>query len=193
MWREEGDALDVDRALAGNWDTAYRSTIREWNPGVSCVTLNVAWGGNCNLTAEQLFWSGAVMVAISDILESAGFSTRINASSRLWFGDYGGKKYSLNTIVVKDHGEPLRVDALAGIVCHAGVWRSYGFMGICQAPWNVGYGLGHCIDGWDEISKVMAECGVVSDPCTINVSDCYNQSCAMAEINKLIKHFNPGE
>ena len=57
-WMDEGDGLDIDRALAGQWDVAYRSTRREFSSGSNCVTLNVGWGGNCDMTSEQLFWSG---------------------------------------------------------------------------------------------------------------------------------------
>jgi hypothetical protein len=46
VWGSEGASLNVDRALAGDWDNAYRSTVRELRDGQStCVTLVAGWGG----------------------------------------------------------------------------------------------------------------------------------------------------
>jgi hypothetical protein len=191
-WLAEGDSLDVDRALAGNWDYAYRGTIREWSAGVSCVTLNIGWGGNCNRTSEELFWSGAVMLCLSDILEGAGFSTKINAVIKLRiFENWSKQRYSLNTVTVKDHGEPMRVDALAGVVCHAGIFRTYGFRTICNAPWDVSSGLGQVSDGWEEMNRIIEESGFKPDPNTINVNDCYSREDAIREVTRILKGFNP--
>lgn len=185
VWADEGDTLCVDRALQGNWDFAYRTTRREHIVS-PCITFNVGFGGNCFLTAEQLFWSGATMIALSDICESAGYSTRINACCK---SSYYGNKYSLMNIIVKNFGEPLRPDAMASVVSAAGIFRSYGFRGICAAPFDVGSGLGRCIE-WDEITPVLKEVGYSLEENTINVKDCYTKEAAIAEITRITKSFD---
>ena len=61
-WAAVGESLDVDRAMRGEWDRAWRGSRREQVVGSNkCVTLNVGWGGNSHRSADELFWSGACM------------------------------------------------------------------------------------------------------------------------------------
>jgi hypothetical protein len=181
VWSGEGD-LDVDRAINGDWDTAYRTTMREEVVGSQvCVCLVAAWGGNCEKTAEQLFWSGACMLVLSDVLEGAGYSTRLDAVSK---SRHHGN-IALNIITMKDYGEPLRVDSLAGVVCHAGIFRSFGFRGLCDAPWNVGPGLGSMID-WDTADHMLKGSSYQPEPNTIRVNDCYTKEAAKNEISRIL-------
>ena len=183
VWCENGADLDVDRALAGQWDTAYRSMVTELSPGGSqCVTLNAAWGGNCNLTSDQLFWSGACMLVVSDILENAGYSVRLNAINKISF--YTGK-FMLNSIIIKDHGEPLRVDALASITAHAGIFRTYGFRCIAQAPFDIGRGFGRSED-WSTTNPILNRYGQGFESNNIQINDCYSQQAAISEIKRII-------
>jgi hypothetical protein len=57
-WADDGDTLDPDRALAGQWDVAYRKASRRFMTGSTVINLYCAWGGNAHLSQEQLFWPG---------------------------------------------------------------------------------------------------------------------------------------
>jgi hypothetical protein len=182
-WSHDGSSLSVDRALAGQWDRAFRSTERELSDGSStCVTLVAGWGGNCNRTSEELFWSGAVMLVLCDLIEEAGQSVKLCAVAK---GQVPNGNTIINSVVVKDHGEPLRIDALAGIVCHAGIFRSFGFRAVASSPWDVGYGLGRSVE-WAEADRHLKATTYLKDEGTIRVSDCYSRTSAIAEIKRVV-------
>lgn len=142
VWADDGDDLDVDRALAGQWDSAYRTARRAWSQSPTVVEIVAAWGGNCDRSAEELLWSGAAMAVATDILENAGYSVRLTAAITS-VESYGEEKALVqHRIAIKDAGETLRADAIAGVVCHAGVFRTLGFRVILSTPTRLGEGLG---------------------------------------------------
>ncbi len=187
-WGAVGHTLNVDRAMAGQWDHAWRSTRREQVVGGNkCITLTVGWGGNCHRTAEQLFWSGATMLVLADILTTAGYSVRINAVCKVK-SNAERSKLGMHRVVIKDHGEPLRPDALAGIVCHAGIFRTYGFLAFCHAPWNIGWGHGRMVQ-WKDAQKTIERTPDWYDDNEIVVGDCYSKAEAIAEATKVLTRF----
>lgn len=186
VWADDGHTLDVDRAIAGDWDNAYRTVRRTWGKGPQTVDLVVAWGGNCTMTPEQLFWCGATMLVISDILEDASYSVRLTAA--LPMGAGGTDEMSLHKMLIKDHGDPLTIDALAGTLCHAGVFRSLGFAQICWAPWDVGPGLGfvRSLREWNR--KMMGtEHEIVEGDGTVMVGHAYSEGDAKREIIRVVR------
>jgi hypothetical protein len=136
-WDETGSELHLDRALAGDWDKAWRNT----GPHVSTprvVSLGCTFGGNANVTAEQMFWTGAQMIVAADLLENAGYAVEvrglINWAPRMV--SPGDCRTSLVDVRVKMAGQPMRPDAVAAVFAHAGVFRSFGFaLGACM-PWK---------------------------------------------------------
>lgn len=124
-WGEDGDSLCVDRALRGDWDVAFQSSALLRTNGTRIVTIAGAFGGNCNRTAEQLFWNGIQIAVVSDLLESAGYQCEIvGIANALHFQD---SVFGANCIVAKRAGEPLRVDQIASVFAHAGVFRTFVF------------------------------------------------------------------
>lgn len=181
-WMDDGDDLDVDRAMAGQWDTAYRMAKRDWASGTPIVNLECSWGGNCHQSAEQLFWSGAAMLVLTDILEDAGYSVRLVAVAINGKGD----NCHLSRIVVKDAGETLRIDALAGVFCHAGVFRTYGFHTFTRAPWDIGSGLGR-MESWDYADQY--------EPCppgTYRLDASFDMGAAAHNLKKALKDLQSG-
>lgn len=159
VWGDEGDELSVERALDGNWDLAYRTMSRVRTYGSKIVSLGGQFGGNCDKSADQLFWSGAQIVVAAELLEMAGYQCEVRGlhCNMFWEGD-GAQ--SVIEFRAKEAGDPLRLDAIASIFAHAGVFRTYGFMAICRMPWNVGSGLGRTMEGAEAdalIEKVVAE------------------------------------
>jgi len=139
---ETGEALITERALFGDWETAWRRQTRVRTYGSKIVTLVASFGGNCDKSAEELFWSGAQLVVAIDLLEQAGYRVEAHAVS---CGEYYAddpRGLGVVDVTVKAAEEPLRIDALMSLTSHAGVFRTYGFMAICRMPWHVGLGLG---------------------------------------------------
>jgi len=58
-WADDGDEVSKDRLNGGQVDSCWRTTRRELSQGPEVVTIETNWGGNANVTAEQLFWQGA--------------------------------------------------------------------------------------------------------------------------------------
>lgn len=76
---EEGDDLDVDRWLDGE-TTCWGGMVRSERP-VRVLRLYVNVGGNCDRSEDELAIPGAVAVAMSKALESAGVKTEIWGAS----------------------------------------------------------------------------------------------------------------
>lgn len=146
-WSNDGSEVNIDRAMAGNWDNAWRSTKKINVAGSrQFINITVCWGGNCNLSAEELFWTGASATTICDALESMGHRCKITA---IHMGEHynrdGGNYKSALRINIKEYNEPLRINSVAGILCHAGIFRTLGFHAILQHDFDVGYGLGRSL------------------------------------------------
>ncbi len=144
-WKDEGDELCPDRLHAGKLDVAWSGPERN-SPGVfgNAVNIGIQFGGNCSLSAEQLFWNGAAGLVIADALSSQGYQVSIVGLSGVEVCDTSD--LSLNVIVLKDFGEHLSVDSLASVVCHAGVFRTFGFMTRFASPIRLSGGLGRSTD-----------------------------------------------
>lgn len=182
VWRDEGDEIRLDTAMAGNWDTAWRSTRREWVPGKTTVTIVTGWGGHAGLNSEQLFWQGAAAVMLSDALESAGYSVRIVAGFTL--DGIGGR--GVIFVTIKDESEPLRVDAAASLMCHAGIFRAYAWRAACFLPFRLGYGHGSPTTDWPS-SRVeeLKRAGAWFDD-AITIGTIYSQDGCLRELNKVL-------
>lgn len=142
---ETGDELVIDAALQGNWEHAWVSSVRTWTDGPASIDVYAEFGGNADCSSEQLFWSGAAAAVASDILEDAGYSTRIVGVSvcRAGARDYA---FQYAQILLKDFDEPLRRDVVASVLCHAAVFRTYGFrMLSCHPAYLDPEGLGHMV------------------------------------------------
>lgn len=105
------------------------------------VTVNVNWGGLVSVSADQLFWQGAAACALADSLEESGYRVRIIAHN--WSRVV--KRADLRMlvrVVVKDFDEPMRLDAMAAVLAHAGIYRTFGFMAKQQSRLPVDSGHG---------------------------------------------------
>lgn len=189
-WADDGDDLDVDKALAGDWDTAYRVCKREITSGSSTLELIVPWGGNCFATVDELFWGGAVAVVLTDILENAGYSVRL-VSVCVDLVHCGGLQVS--RVVVKEAGEALRLDESASALCHAGVFRTLGFKQVISAPWPVDTGLGSIQSLGTFASELTAINEYPDDKTGIVLPQIYDRSKALTTIKDVLTKITGGQ
>ncbi len=138
-WSEEGDELHVERAVRGDWDLAWRSTRRTEVRGPAVVEIAVSWANSGSVDAQEAFWTGAAALVVTDLLETAGYTVRICAYK---INQHGYGNIGIHKIVVKEAGEPLQLDYLASLLCHVGVYRTYGFRTVMDVPFRVESGLG---------------------------------------------------
>jgi hypothetical protein len=137
---DDGDELRVDQALRGEWHNAWRSTRREWSPGPAHVTVFASFGGHCMRDDDELFWAGAAALIVTDRLEAAGYAVRLIGSRPLT--SYSDTRALRADVVLKETNEPLQIDALASVVCHTGVFRSFGFAAMSAIPAQLDASLG---------------------------------------------------
>ncbi len=185
-WRNEGAELGIDRALAGQWDSAWRDTRREWSAGSSTVDLIAMFGGSANQDSESMFWNGAAACVITNVLESAGYATSITGCF-LHSREYRGEGTLGRTdIIIKGSDETLRIDALASLICHAGIFRTYVFQALLSLPFRLNEGLGPAVYQWqDSHVERMRAAGELSDGAIV-LKTCYSQYEATREINRVL-------
>ncbi len=138
-WADDGSELNLDRALAGSWENAWRNTERRAGNAPRILSLACAFGASAMISHEKLFWNAAQMIVAADLLENAGYAVELRAIENT--GVENGK-YALIDILVKAADQPLRPDAIAAVFGHAGVYRTLGFATTMTSPFDNGWGLG---------------------------------------------------
>jgi hypothetical protein len=191
-WGEQGEELDADRAMRGEWDNAWRDTVKKRVQGASnIVTLAAPFGGNAHQSAESLFWCGAQMIAVTDILESSGYQVEVIAlaNTRNHSYDDGKAVMSLLACRVKQAGEPMRPDAMASLFAHAGIFRTYIFEALLRQPCKVPDNLGSAQQSVAELTVATnraAERGWLP-PVDVIVGEAYNRDAAIKNIVATLK------
>lgn len=148
MWGSEGDSLDAERALAGDWDVAYQRSVRRVTAGHVITTIGAQFGGHAGRSAQELFWTGAQLVAAADVLEAAGYRVEAHAINVCKYGSsYPREDTGVLDLVTKRSDEPMRPDLLMAAVANADIYRSFGFTAKCYFPadWYV-YGMGSTVE-----------------------------------------------
>ena len=139
-WAENGDEVCKDRLQAGQIDRCWRTMRRAPFVAPQTVAIETTWGGHYGQTAEELFWQGAAAAVLTDILEEAGYRVELYATR---VSERGGHRHCTR-VKVKEADMPMRLDGVAAVLCHAGIFRTFGFLCIEQAEFDVGdWGHGH--------------------------------------------------
>jgi hypothetical protein len=182
VWGEEGDRIDWERGLSGDYDTMWGRCRRRRTSVPRMVSLATSFGGNCHRSAEELFWSGAQMVVTAELLQAAGYQVEVRGISGNDGTAHGRRQVmGIVDITAKGYDDPLRLDMLAAVFSHAGVFRTYGFQCYVRLPWAIGYGLGHAVDNpWEQV-KQCAELGWLR-PVDVFVPAAFNQESAIKNI-----------
>jgi hypothetical protein len=186
-WSDQGDELDRDRVLSGNLDLAWRRTQRRQAAAPQTVSVAMPWVHSAAVNADQLFWGGTAMLAVADLLESAGYSVELTALNAVHTNDGW---LTATHVMVKGAGEPLRPDAVAGVFCHAGTYRYYGICSVGGAPGRHNSGWGRVGSCRDEAQK-LADAGLVEMPQLI-WSGVYSESAAVRVVEEAVKAVQDG-
>lgn len=187
-WAEDGDEVDRDRVLSGDLDHSWRSSRREAVDAPRTISIETNWGGNCHLTAEQLFWQGAMAAALADRLEDAGYRVEIYADNYVHHSRGAKTGHSLTRVRIKEAESPLRPDVLAAALCHAGIFRTFGILAIEQSPYRVTTQHGHCRELGSREMELLIAAGVM-DRDSILLPMANSEDEAVAGIKRAIEKF----
>lgn len=135
------------------------------------------------MSAEQLRWSAAAMLALSDVLEEAGYNTELFAS--YYISD------TVCHVRVKRAGEGLAPDAVMAIVGHAGIFRCYGIGAMNGQRAHVGYGWGQIKDCAPGI-ELAASLGAI-DPVEIILPHIFDKASAEKQARKVLAMMDEGQ
>ena len=104
---EQTGEVDVDRAMAGEYDY-MRTHRRESSKGSQNLSIVCNVGGLSNVTSQEMWWRAAAIIAVIDVLESAGFSVELWAWNRAEW-TYPNKRDSdvMQAVRIKECGEML--------------------------------------------------------------------------------------
>ena len=151
-WGDEGDEYSRERLLDGHFDSAWRSSGSRFAVANPILTIAINWGGNSNLTQDELFWSGAAAIALIQILEGAGYQTNLYAYAGNQYGHdlpsigktkfpYGREGRIAMSICLKRSGEFVRPDMLMAALAGPS-FRTYGFRMLASGKYRTDQGLG---------------------------------------------------
>lgn len=187
---DQGDDLVIDRAMRGDWDQAWRTSRREQTSGPQTIELFTLYGGACSLDADEIFYKGAVATVVADALENAGYSVRLVASF-MHRDTSKSSRVGRSDIILKEASEPLRIDGVASVLCHAGIFRSYGFRVLMALPFELNSALGPAIYDWPNEIEKMRAAGEWNDGC-IAVNPVTTRYGATCEIARILQSVNAG-
>lgn len=139
-WGEDGEDISVERALNGEWDTAFLDMPRVRTNGSKIVTIAGSVGGDCMRGSDELFWNGLQLMVVSDMLEAAGYQTEVWGINLC---RQGGVRRTLIAARAKIAGEPMRLDTMASIFAHAAVFRTFFFSAMARAATPINHGFGY--------------------------------------------------
>ncbi len=184
-WSDDGDEVCNDRLRSGQLDTCWRGSHRQTSAGPTLVTVNVNWGGLRNVSPEQMFWQGAAACALVDALEEAGYRVRVIANNWSVVVRQANLK-ALIRVVIKDFSEPQQPDAMAAVLAHAGIYRTFGFMAKEQVRLHVGTSHGHTLGITRELLEALNDGSEQS----LILDKAYSREAAVVALKKVVGSLN---
>ena len=163
-FRDAGDELRVDAALAGQWERAFETRRKMATRTPSVLSIGCAFGGNIATSHDEIFWCGVQMAAIADLLEGAGWRVELRAVKLNVWPSKSRECQVMQDWRVKQADQPLRWDTTLALLGHAGVYRTFGWWGNTLAADVVPAGGGHVQTGenFTRRVKVLADAGVTA-------------------------------
>lgn len=188
IWSDNGDEIDRDRIYSGQIEVAWRTTKRKPQRAPQVISIAVPWGDNCGTGNEEMFWPAAAAIALTDLLEKAGYSVDLRAISVGHHYD-DGSHYTGLEITVKHPNEPLRPDAVAAVF-HAGSFRYFGIPAIAGTPNPINDGYGSC-QGLENGMPILTA-AKLTDPAHLALKHVYSGDAAKTEVLRQLKLLESG-
>lgn len=192
VWSDDGSDYDFDR-LQDFHDrpaSARKRTVRT-DPGT--VHLVASFGGSAGTSDEALSWAGAPCLAVARALLDAGYSVSVDACFATEYHDRA------QGIVVRlvEAGTSFEVDdaALAGVVCHAGTFRTCGFTAHILNEPSLSSSLGFCAVNPARVYQASAQAGFLPEV-TWAFDPTFNRDAALRSardaLRAIVEKIDPG-
>lgn len=179
VYRDAGDTVRVESALAGDWDRAFETRAKRQSSAPSALSICCAFGGAGVVSHDEFFWNGVQMIVLTDLLEGQGWRVELRAVKVNQYVD----STHVQDITVKSSDQPLRQDLAMALFGHAGVYRVYGWAGNLHSVFTVPHNLGRILVD-DKLVKALgsaSDAGLVH-PASLVVPQAYNRDAVMQNI-----------
>lgn len=180
---DTGDEVDISRAMAGQWDQAFRTTRRVWTSGSNVVEIYTRMGGASYRGADELFYRGAAGVVLTDILENAGYRVRLVATHVAASTGGGAAQVCRVDYPLKEADQPLSLDLVAAVACKASTARALSLRARETLPFNNldGHGSSEAYG----LLEQLADAGEGFPEGSIVLgSNCFDERACVAEIRR---------
>lgn len=131
-WSQDGDEISYERLQLGQ--DPWLSSHRQLRSSCGLVEVVSSWGLSCDATLDQLKWSGAAALALTDLLEKADYSVEL----ALVTGMRGPDGAAMVRIDLKHMGQLIDLEQLAAIACYPPAYRIYGLAAFQLGPISSG-------------------------------------------------------
>lgn len=122
---DQGDELDIHSVYRGSLDRAWTRRRRLNTRSRMSVRLVATIGGSNMQKHEEMFWRGAAVAKLAELLEESGYRVELVGAHQQFVDGHDTSTYS--TFIVKDAASPLDLEQVAGVLCNAGFARTWGF------------------------------------------------------------------
>lgn len=190
-WSDQGDSVDMGRVYSGNLDKAWRSSPRRRERAPRVISIDVDVGQNCGVDADDLFWSGAAAVALTDALEDAGYRVELYATTTTHFGRKGKNHVGLSRFLAKRAQERVNPALTAAMVALPATFRWYHLMSWLKHPFHVGFGFGRSGTVGPALEKAMLE-GIV-EGAEVSLENSLTEEAAVEEVTTAIDRLTRAE
>jgi hypothetical protein len=183
-WQDQGCEVDITRVWSGQLDQAWRGRSRAVTQAPRILAVDVEIGGNKDTNEEQLFYSGAAAVVLTDVLERAGYRVELRAVMAHGANAGYGENLALTRILIKEAHQPADLALIAAVCCHPGTFRTLGFAALSANLSDLGWGFGTISSARDLINTMVAAGHLT--PSDIFVPHSYSESMARRAIKSAI-------
>jgi len=143
-----GFAPDVGAFLCGEPENMFNRETRDDDAPGKILSLVVNGGASASISPETIMRRGAMIVALIDALENAGYSCNLTVAYVATEGHSGSGAHGADLVQVKRAGEPVEIDRLAFIFAHPSMLRRIVFSAREQdAQW---FNACHCDYGYSQ-------------------------------------------
>ncbi len=183
-WGAEGDAVDQQRVWGGQLDKAWSKARRTSVNAPTVKTIYADITATRNVDAAELFWRGAAVLCLSDLLQAAGYNVEIIAAS-CSEASYDNVA-SATFVTVKSALAPLELNTLAATLCCAAFNRGLVF------SWRALNSAARLCGSVGE-SVTARHMGLLPDGAIDGVSKCRSQATAEQWVRDTLAKIEGGE
>jgi hypothetical protein len=156
----EGDEYDIHRAYAGDFGRAWTRKRKAAHFSQKQITLYAQMGQGAAIRSSTVFWRGAAVLKLADLLMEAGYKVEIMGVDVTERGGINGQ-WIIDIVRIKHSDDQLNINSLAVPLCLAGHARLYGFQAMLSVTdFQVSQGMGKASD----MPKVLLEDGAIIVP-----------------------------